>query len=165
MDAISTLENLKLGATSADRLIANALAKIETENQQLNAATEILRDDALKDLHQLPEGILKGLPISVKECYAIKGKIITSGSKRMRPIECNEDASVVRKLKQAGAIIVARGNTSEFLLGRETDNLIFGTTKSAVNPLLTSGGSSGGDGSLVGSGCVAFGIGTDIGGS
>lgn len=83
----------------------------------------------------------------------------------MKPIACKEDAAVVKKLKDAGAVIVARGNTSEFLLGRETNNLIYGTTNNAINPKLTAGGSSGGDGVLVARGCVAFAMGTDIGGS
>jgi Asp-tRNA(Asn)/Glu-tRNA(Gln) amidotransferase A subunit family amidase len=165
MDAFTILENLKEGKASAQQLVHDAINKIETTHIQLNAAAEVMNADAENHLHQLPDGALKGLPISIKECYAIKGKTIRSGSKRMKPIVCNEDAAVVKKLKNAGALIIARGNTSEFLLGRETDNLIYGTTNSAVNPLLTSGGSSGGDGSLVGSNCVSFGIGTDIGGS
>jgi Asp-tRNA(Asn)/Glu-tRNA(Gln) amidotransferase A subunit family amidase len=165
MDAFTTLQNLKAGKTSARQLVQDAIDKIETTHAQLNAAAEVLKTDAEKQLEHLPDGPLKGLTASMKECYAMKGKTIRSGSKRMKPIVCTEDATVVKKLKSAGAVIVARGNTSEFLLGRETDNLIYGTTNSAVNPTLTSGGSSGGDGSLVGSGCVSFGIGTDIGGS
>ena len=83
----------------------------------------------------------------------------------MKEIICKEDAVVVKKLKEAGVVIVARGNTSEFLLGRETNNLVFGTTNNSINQSLTTGGSSSGDGTRVGSNCVAFGIGTDIGGS
>jgi Asp-tRNA(Asn)/Glu-tRNA(Gln) amidotransferase A subunit family amidase len=165
MDATSMLQKLESRATSPEQLAAEAIIKIEKENPGLNAVTEILKDDVEKQLQNLPEGVLKGLPISIKECYAIAGKKIRSGSKRMVPLECKEDAAVVKKLKDAGAIIVARGNTSEFLLGRETDSLVTGTTNNAINPALTTGGSSGGDGVLTGSGCVAFGIGTDIGGS
>jgi len=148
-----------------EKKVRGAISKIESTRKKLNAATEILKEEAERQLQNLPDGPLRGIPISVKECYAMKGKKITSGSKRMKPIDCNEDAVVVQKLKAAGAVIVARGNTSEFLLGRETDNLVFGTTNNSINPALTSGGSSGGEGSLVGSGCVEFGIGTDIGGS
>ena len=165
MDATSILQHLKAGEFSIEKIVNDSIAKIETTHQQLNAATEICRDDANRQLQDLADGALKGLPISIKECYAIKGKKITSGSKRMKPIVCKEDAEVVKKLKAAGAVIVARGNTSEFLLGRETNNLVFGTTNNSINPSLTTGGSSGGDGSMVGSECVAFGIGTDIGGS
>lgn len=165
MDAISILQKLQSGETTIDKTVKDAIDKIEATHQQLNAATEILKYDAGNQLQNLPEGPLKGLPISIKECYAIKGKKITSGSKRMEPIVCKEDADVVKKLKNAGAVIVARGNTSEFLLGRETNNLVSGTTNNSINPLLTTGGSSGGDGTMVGSECVAFGIGTDIGGS
>jgi Asp-tRNA(Asn)/Glu-tRNA(Gln) amidotransferase A subunit family amidase len=165
MDATSTLEDLRAGKVTAAELVARSITAIEKEHPRLNAATEILKSEAEAQLRSLPQGALTGLPISIKECYAIAGKRITSGSKRMTPIPCNADAAVVRKLKEAGAVVVARGNTSEFLLGRETDNLVFGTTNNAINPALTAGGSSGGDAALVASGCVAFGIGTDIGGS
>ena len=165
MDATSTLQFLRSGETTIDKIVNDSIAKIETTHTQLNAATEILKEEAKRQLQNLADGPLKGLPISIKECYAMEGKLITSGSKRMKPIVCREDAAVVAKLKRAGAVIVARGNTSEFLLGRETGNLVCGTTNNSINPSLTTGGSSGGDGSLVGSSCVEFGIGTDIGGS
>jgi Asp-tRNA(Asn)/Glu-tRNA(Gln) amidotransferase A subunit family amidase len=165
MDATSMIQQFTSGTKTIQDVVKASISKLEEIQPQLNAATEILSADATKQLKQLPDGSLKGLPISVKECYAMAGKQIRSGSKRMKPIQCAEDAAVVKKLKDAGALIVARGNTSEFLLGRETDNLIYGTTNNAINPELTAGGSSGGDGSLVGSGSVAFGIGTDIGGS
>src|SRR4051812_35728829 len=165
MDATETLEKLRTNRTSATDLVSESLAKIEATARQLNAAVSVLRIEAMDQLLQLPEGNLKGLPISIKECYAIKGQTIRSGSKRMKPIVCTEDAAVVKKLKAAGAIVVARGNTSEFLLGRETNNLVYGTTNNAINPELTAGGSSGGGGALTASERVAFGIGTDIGGS
>src|SRR4051812_41938976 len=101
MDAFTTLENLKAGKTSAQQLVHDAIDRIETTHQQLNAAAEILKADADTQLQHLPDGPLKGLPISIKECYAMAGKTIRSGSKRMKPIACNEDAAVVKKLKKA----------------------------------------------------------------
>lgn len=165
MDATSILQQLKSGQVTSEKLVEESIIQIEKINHTLNAATEILAVEAHQQLKLNIHGPLAGLPVSIKECYAIQGKEIRSGSIRMKPIPCTEDAIVVKRLKAAGAIIVARGNTSEFLLGRETDNLIYGTTKNAINPVLTAGGSSGGDGSLVASNSVAFGIGTDIGGS
>jgi Asp-tRNA(Asn)/Glu-tRNA(Gln) amidotransferase A subunit family amidase len=164
-DATALLADLKSGTITPRQAVAEAIAKTESSHTRLNAAIEILKTEATAQLENLPAGALHGLPISVKECYAMAGRQIRSGSTRMKPIQCSEDATVVKRLKAAGAVIVARGNTSEFLLGRETDNLIYGTTNSAINPELTAGGSSGGDGSLTAGGCVAFGIGTDIGGS
>lgn len=164
IDATSLALGIKSGSISIEQIVNDSIDSLQAQNDQLHAATEILSIDATQ-LKHLPDGPLKGVPISVKECYAINGFQITSGSKRMKPIKCTEDAAVVKKLKNAGAIIVARGNTSEFLLGRETNNLLYGTTENALFRGLTAGGSSGGDGSMVASGCVAFGIGTDIGGS
>jgi Asp-tRNA(Asn)/Glu-tRNA(Gln) amidotransferase A subunit family amidase len=165
MDATETLQKIQSGITTIEKVVSDSTAKIQATHQKLNVATEILADDTASQMQNLHEGPLKGLPVSIKECYAISGKKITSGSKRMKPIICKEDAAVVKKLKNAGAVLVARGNTSEFLLGRETDNLIFGTTNNPINPTLTIGGSSGGDAAMVASECVAFGVGTDIGGS
>lgn len=165
MDAILLLQKIRDREITPVQAVNDAIAKIEKENPRINAAVEVLKSEAVAGAMQPGDGPLAGLPISVKECYAIAGKSITSGSQRMKPIECSEDSAVVRKLKNAGAVIVSRGNTSEFLLGRETDNLRYGATHSAVNASLTSGGSSGGEGALVGSGCVTVGIGTDIGGS
>lgn len=143
--------------------IREAIVKLKAMNKDIHAVAEWLLHE--NDDLNMPSGPLSGIPFSIKECYAIKGCKITSGSKRMKPIECTEDAEVVSKLKQAGAVPIARGNTSEFLLGRETNNLLYGTTNNFINNTLTAGGSSGGDGSMAASGAVAFSIGTDIGGS
>jgi Asp-tRNA(Asn)/Glu-tRNA(Gln) amidotransferase A subunit family amidase len=164
-DATALADQVKAGLVRPEQLVSDALSKISAANPRLHAATEILETDARRQLDNLPDSPLRGLPISIKECYAIAGKRITSGSKRMQPIECKNDATVVKKLKAAGAVVVARGNTSEFLLGRETNNLLYGTTENAILPGLTAGGSSGGDGTMTAAGLVAFGIGTDIGGS
>jgi Asp-tRNA(Asn)/Glu-tRNA(Gln) amidotransferase A subunit family amidase len=164
-DATTLLESLAAGSTTAESLVLESIEKIKGSQASLNAATEILEESALIQLQALPDGPLKGLPFSIKECYALAGKEVRLGSRRMPAIQCAEDASVVQLLKAAGAVVVARGNTSEFLMGRETNNLVSGRTGSALNPALTSGGSSGGDGTMVGSGSVAFSIGTDIGGS
>lgn len=145
--------------------LKEVITKIENADKTLNAATEIFKSESEKQLSDLPDGPLKGIPFSIKECYGIKGKYITSGSLRMKPIYCENDSVVFKKLKAAGGIAVARGNTSEFLLGRETDNRLYGTTNNAINNELTAGGSSGGDAALIASGCVRFGVGTDIGGS
>src|SRR5436190_23061999 len=165
MDATTMLQDLRSGTTNPQKLVADSIANIKKDNARLNAATEILGKESENQLQDLKQGPLTGMPVSIKECYAIAGKQIRSGSMRMKPIACTNDSAVVKKLKEAGAVIVARGNTSEFLLGRETDNLVYGTTNNCLNKALTAGGSSGGDGALVGSGCVGAAIGTDIGGS
>lgn len=66
MDATSTLQLLQSGAISADELVMNALAKIESENKQFNAATEILKDDAKRQVQNLPEGHCADCPSASK---------------------------------------------------------------------------------------------------
>jgi Asp-tRNA(Asn)/Glu-tRNA(Gln) amidotransferase A subunit family amidase len=152
-------------AKGPEQLVHESLEIIKKLNPEFNMATEIMEKEAHEQLHDIKPGLLHGIPASIKECYAIAGKKIRSGSVRMKPIECDRDATVVQKLKAQGAILVARGNTSEFLLGRETDNLKYGTTRNAINQKLTAGGSSGGDAVMVAKHAVNFAIGTDIGGS
>ena len=74
MDATSTLQNLKSGETTIEKIVNNSISKIEAAHQQLNATTEILKEDANRQLQNNADGSLKGLPISIKECYEMEGK-------------------------------------------------------------------------------------------
>ena len=164
-DATSIIERINSGQDSVEDTIKRHLDHLTEYQPKINAATEIFTKKAIEQSLKPQKGILTGLPISIKECFAMAGCEVTLGSIRMPPIECNEDATIVKKLRDEGAIILARTNTSEFLLDRESDNLRFGRTSNWINSSLTCGGSSGGEGAMVGSGCTAAGMGTDIGGS
>lgn len=164
-DATAIIERINLGQDSVKNSIEQHLNRLVEYHPKINGATKIFTEEATKQSLKPQKGVLTGLAISVKECFAMAGGEVTLGSIRMPPIKCNQDAAIVKKLKEEGAIVVARTNTSEFLLDRESDNLRFGRTNNWINSSLTCGGSSGGEGALVGSGCTAAGIGTDIGGS
>lgn len=164
-DATQYLEDLKTGKIHPITLVQEYLDRLQKNHATLNAAVRVYREAALKQAEKPKPGPLSGLPVSVKECLAIAGEEVTLGSVRMPPIQTKEDAAVVKKLKEAGAILIARSNTAEFLLSRESNNLRFGKTNNPINPELTPGGSSGGEAALVSSGSSVFGIGTDIGGS
>lgn len=164
-DATELLRQINSGERSSKDIVREHLDRIERLNPTLNAATEIFRSSALAEAESPAPGPLSGLPISLKETFAIEGCEVTMGSRRMRPIQCRQDSEVVKKLKAAGAIIIARTNVPEFVMTGETSNLVFGRTNHPVDPTRSCGGSSGGEGSLVGSACSALGFGTDILGS
>lgn len=164
-DATELLRQMAAGERSSVDIVREHLDRVEREQPRLNAATEILRDGALAQAENPVPGPLSGLPITLKETYGLAGHEITGGSARMPPIAVAEDAPVVQKLKAAGAIVIARSNVPEFVMTAETRNLRFGVTSNPLDPKRTAGGSTGGEGALVGSGASPLGFGTDILGS
>lgn len=164
-DATELLRQMQSGERTAVSLVTEHIERLEANHARLNAAVHVFKDEALAEAKSPRPGPLSGLPISVKETIGIGGQTITAGSKRMPPIPCAADAPVVQRLRAAGAIILARSNVPEFAMAGETDNLIYGRTNNPLDETRTPGGSSGGEGALVGSGSTVFGVGTDILGS
>jgi Asp-tRNA(Asn)/Glu-tRNA(Gln) amidotransferase A subunit family amidase len=164
-DATGLLSAMRSGAESAERVVGEHLARLRRCQPGLNAAVEILAEEAMAEARSPRPGPLSGLPVSVKETFAMAGRQITAGSLRMPPIACGRDAEAVARLRAAGAIVVARGNVPELAMAGETDNPRYGRTGNPLAPGRTCGGSSGGDGALVAAGGVAAALGTDILGS
>ena len=164
-DATALLQGLADGRFDAQSLIERHLARLAETRPSLNAATEILDAEARAEAARPRPGPLSGLPVSVKETYALAGRSLTGGSLRMTPIECDADAAAVARLRAAGAIVLARGNVPELAMAAETENPRYGRTDNPLAPGRTCGGSSGGDAALVASGGVVAGLGSDILGS
>jgi len=164
-DATDVLSQLRSGSLSAAALVEQQLERLAAVQGTLNASTEILAEEARRAAaHPLP-GPLSGLPITLKETIGLAGRAITAGSLRMQPETPPEDAAVVRRLRAAGAIVIARTNVPEFAMTGETTNPRFGRTNNPLDPSRVAGGSTGGEGALVGSGASLAGIGSDILGS
>jgi Asp-tRNA(Asn)/Glu-tRNA(Gln) amidotransferase A subunit family amidase len=164
-DATELLRRLRDGLLTAPALIEDHLQRIAREQPRLNASTQVLGDRAIAEASSPQPGPLAGLPVSVKESISLAGHHITVGSRRMPAVEAAGDAAAVTALREAGAIVVARGNLPELGLSSETDNLRFGRTNNPLDVNRTSGGSSGGDAALVASGCVAAALASDTFGS
>jgi Asp-tRNA(Asn)/Glu-tRNA(Gln) amidotransferase A subunit family amidase len=169
-DATDLLIQLRNGEISAEQLVTQHLAQLNNEHKTINAATHIFNAEAVElarnlDQHGDETLPLFGLPCSVKETFGIAGHSVTAGSVRMTPEEHSENSEIVRRLKAAGAVIIARSNIPEFAMTGETTNLRFGRCNNPLDPSRTAGGSSGGEGALVGSGAAVFGVGSDILGS
>ena len=149
------------------------LAAIEALNPQINAivtlAAEQARDAARSAEHAVVKGealgALHGLPIGVKDITPTAGIRTTYASPLYKDYVPTEDAEAVRRLKAAGAIVVAKTNTPEFAAGANTTNVLFGPTRNPWNTALSVAGSSGGSAAAVAAGMLPIAQGTDFGGS
>lgn len=154
-------------------LVEAHLRQIERLNPALNAFVEIYADEA-RDAARRAEtavlrgevaGVLHGVPVTVKDSFDVAGRPTLCGS-RLRCGHCAEqDSTAVRRFREAGAILLGKTNTPEFLYNYETDNHIVGRTNNPWNPELTPGGSSGGESAAIAACCSPGGIGSDGGGS
>ena len=169
-DATTLLKELRKGNTTSESLVIEHINRLKSLQPSLNGATKIYEEEAIEQARQMDINgdkslPLFGLPCSVKETFDIEGEEVTAGSIRRTPSSCSEDAEMVSRLRKAGAIIIARSNIPEFAMTGETTNPRFGRTNNPHDISRVAGGSSGGEGALVGSGSTVFGLGSDILGS
>jgi Asp-tRNA(Asn)/Glu-tRNA(Gln) amidotransferase A subunit family amidase len=113
----------------------------------------------------LKMGALHGVPVTVKDSFDVAGSPTRLGSYFAPEEPAAADSAVVARLRKAGAIVLGKTNTPEFLTSYETDNFITGRTNNPWNVERTAGGSSGGEAAAIASGCSPGGVGTDGGGS
>jgi fatty acid amide hydrolase len=148
------------------------IARIQALQPSLNAVVFERFDLARSEAREADERVrvgeklppLFGVPITLKDCLDLAGAPSTYGIERLRqPVA--RDADVVRRLREAGAIVLAKTNVAQLLFFLETDNPVFGRTSHPSSPERSCGGSSGGEAALVASNASPLGFGTDLGGS
>ena len=163
-------KGLKGGDFSCKELINEYLKTIKKDDKEISAFLEITEDLALSqakkvDEGEFPNGKLAGVPVMVKDNILVKDEKATAGSKILEHFRAPHDATVTKKIKEAGAVIVGKGNMDEFAMGGSTENSAFFPTKNPKDTTRVPGGSSGGPAAAVASGMVPISLGSDTGGS
>jgi len=158
---------------SAHELMRASLERVDEVNSRLNAVVQIPRERALAEARAADEalargevkGPLHGVPFTLKDAIEAEGVISTGGTEGRRNYVPKEDAVAVKRLRQAGAILLGKTNCPELGWAWEADNLIYGRTNNPYDLSLSPGGSSGGESAIIAAGGSPFGLGSDAGGS
>lgn len=156
---------VRQGTLSALELTRLHLETIEARNPAINAFMDVYADDALRRAQQPLAGPLAGVPVTVKDSFDLAGRPTRCGSLLRRDSVATRHSTAVERLLAAGAVILGKTSTPEFLYYYETDNRYIGPTNHPLDPNRTAGGSSGGEAAAIASGMSAGGIGSDGGGS
>jgi len=162
------------GSVSPRQVVEAHLERIDRRNRELNAIVTLRADGALDDARGLERAMrgtgagdrwpLAGVPFTVKDLIATGGVRTTAGTPFLKDFVPAADATAVRRLREAGAILVGKTNCPEWGMFPYTRNELFGETHNPLGPV-TVGGSSGGEAAAVASNMSALGVGTDFGGS
>lgn len=171
--ATEALAALRRGAISSRELTEHLFARIRKHNGRINAFITLLEEQALAHARQADEararkratGALHGLPVLIKDAFQTAGIRTTSGSTTMSSYVPDQDAIVVARLKEAGAIVIGKTNTPEFAGDLQTYNDVAGTTNNPWDLTRTPGGSTGGGAAALAAGFGFLEVGSDIGGS
>ncbi len=172
LPAAELRRRMDTGDLTPTELVEASLEMVERLNPELNAVVT-LSETALDEARELerrdaagePRGALYGLPAGIKDVTQVGGLRTTFGSPMYADHVPEEDALVVQRLREAGAIILGKTNTPEFAAGGNTFNEVFGCTRNPWNPALSAGGSTGGGAVGLATGMIALAEGTDLGGS
>ncbi len=162
---------IRTGEISSVELVRAHIEQIEKTNPFLNAVVEVLEEPALtaareSDARKEKQQPYDGVPFSIKDSIAVAGSVISAGTLGYRNSPpAPRDATLVQRLRNAGAIPLARTNLPDLLFAFESNNLIFGRTNNPFDLSRSSGGSSGGEAALIASCGSPFGLGSDAAGS
>jgi AtzE family amidohydrolase len=173
-DALTIAAAVRGGGLSAVEVAEAALARIAARDPTLNCVTAISADRALAAARAIDAAVargddpgpLAGAPFAVKNLFDVEGLVTVAGSKidRERPT-ATADATVVRRLAGAGAVLIGALNMDEYAYGFTTENTHYGPARNPHDPSRIAGGSSGGSGAAVAGGLVPLALGSDTNGS
>ncbi len=169
-DAASRIESGELTSTELSTVFLERIRKL---NPKLNAFITITQDHALRSARIADEelkarkyrGPLHGIPIAIKDLFETKGIKTTAGSKILADYVPNQDAFVVKKLAEAGAVLLGKLNMHEWALGVTSLNPHFGPVINPWDPERIAGGSSGGSAVALAANLCSASLGSDTGGS
>ncbi len=173
LSATGMAEKIRRKEISPVELLQAHLQRLETWQPKLNAFVEWDTAKALQQAQAAEDLVMKngalgrlhGVPVSVKSSVAVAGFRWETGCRLREGVVSDQDAPLVARLRNAGAVILGTTNVPEMLMAYETDNLLYGRTNSPWDLERTPGGSSGGEAAAIAAGLSAGGIGSDGGGS
>ena len=171
--ATSLARAIRAGDVSSEEVIEAHLRRIAEVNPLLNAVVHVAASTARAEARGADArlaagaaaGPLHGVPVTIKEIYDVAGLPCTAGTRGLASRMAATDATVVARLKAAGAIVLGMTNLPELALAAESDNLIHGRTNNPYDFERSPGGSSGGEAAIIAAGGSPLGIGGDAGGS
>ncbi len=172
-----TIESARRGIIKKEftctELTRTCLDNIKKDNKEINDFLEVTEKSALEQAKKIDDKIergekiqgLEGMPIAIKDNILVEGYNCTAGSKILENYNAVYDATVIKRLKDAGAIIIGKTNLDEFAMGSSTENSAFGIVKNPLDKTRVPGGSSGGSAAAVAAGHCLGALGSDTGGS
>jgi amidase len=166
-------DSIRKKETSSEEIVRACIQRIEEVNPIVNAVVQSDFDNAISRAKQADEAIknndiwgpIHGVPVTIKDSIEVSGIISAGGTMGRKDFIPEQDATLVNRLKEAGAIVLGTTNVPELCLAFEADNLVYGKTNNPYNTSLSSGGSSGGEAAIIASGGSPLGLGSDAGGS
>ena len=158
---------------SCEEIVRQAVARTQALEPKLNSYITFQPEPALAQARAADDRLRRGedlgpqhgIPVSIKDHIATAGVPTSAGARALLGNVPTKDASVVRRLKAAGAVLMGKANMNKFAGGESGDNPDFGRIKTPWNLEYSAGGSSGGSGAMVAAGLVPLSVGTDNGGS
>jgi aspartyl-tRNA(Asn)/glutamyl-tRNA(Gln) amidotransferase subunit A len=170
--ATALLAQLNAGSISSEELVRSCLDRVEGL-KRLNAFVHLDPDAVLAEARSAdarrangePLGPLAGMPVAIKDVLCVDGEPTTCGSRMLANFRPPYDATVITRLRQAGAILFGKTNMDEFAMGSSTETSAYGPTLNPWDEQRIPGGSSGGSAVAVAAGLTPLALGTDTGGS
>ncbi len=168
----SLARKLANGEASSVEIVKSSIERIKKVDPQVRAFLRVEENDALesavmadKRLASGERGPLLGVPLAIKDNIVVENRITTCASRILENFKAPYSATVIKKLRAAGAVILGKTNMDEFAMGSSTENSAYGPTRNPWDTKAVPGGSSGGSAAAVAAGYCPASLGSDTGGS